>query len=148
MGKLHILLGAMLACAATAGTPTPFAPPTPGTLVLYRHATLIDGAAARPDTDVLVDGERIRNIGPSGTLAADKAQTIDLSGRFLMPGLIDSHVHLATPPNRRQADAILRRDTAASPQCATWPTICGRWPILPERHASAKVRARMSITPR
>jgi imidazolonepropionase-like amidohydrolase len=27
-----------------------------------------------------------------------------------MPGLIDSHVHLATPPNRRQAEAVLRRD--------------------------------------
>ncbi len=27
-----------------------------------------------------------------------------------MPGLIDSHVHLATPPNRRQAEAMLRRD--------------------------------------
>jgi len=27
-----------------------------------------------------------------------------------MAGLIDSHVHLATPPNRRQAEAMLRRD--------------------------------------
>lgn len=109
MGKLYVLFGAMLACAANAGTPTPFAPPASGMLVLYRHATLIDGTTW-PDTDVLVDGERIRSIGPSGTLAEDKAKIIDLSGRFLMPGLIDSHVHLATPPNRRQAEAVLRRD--------------------------------------
>ena len=27
-----------------------------------------------------------------------------------MPGLVDSHVHLATPPNRRQAEAVLRRN--------------------------------------
>ena len=26
-----------------------------------------------------------------------------------MPGMIDAHVHLATPPNRRQAEAVLRR---------------------------------------
>jgi len=93
-----------------AGTPTPFAPSAG--LVLYRHATVIDGTGAppRPDSDVLVEGERIRSIGPSGTLAAGKAKIVDLSGRYLMPGLIDSHVHLATPPNRRQAEAILRRD--------------------------------------
>jgi len=27
-----------------------------------------------------------------------------------MPGLNDAHVHLATPPNQRQAEAIMRRD--------------------------------------
>ena len=35
---------------------------------------------------------------------------MDLSGKFLAPGLIDSHEHLATPPNRRQALANMRRD--------------------------------------
>ena len=38
------------------------------------------------------------------------ARVVDLSGKFLLPGLIDSHEHLATPPNRRQAEASLRRD--------------------------------------
>ena len=38
------------------------------------------------------------------------AKAVDLTGKFLLPGLIDSHVHLATPPNRRQAEAMLRRD--------------------------------------
>src|SRR5690606_7410632 len=37
------------------------------------------------------------------------ARRVDLSGRFVIPGLIDSHVHLATPPNRKRAEAILRR---------------------------------------
>lgn len=83
--------------------------------VLYRHAILIDGsdAAPRADMDVLVEGERIRAVfpdrAPDRTLSGD-ARIVDLSGKYLMPGLIDSHVHLATPPNQRQAQAILRRD--------------------------------------
>jgi len=83
--------------------------------VLYRKATLIDGTDAPPrvDMDVLVEGERIAAIFPDSALTpgqSAQARTVDLSGKYLMPGLIDSHVHLATPPNQRQAQAILRRD--------------------------------------
>ena len=97
-----------------AGTPTPFAPPSDGELVLYRDATLIDGtgAPARPHMDVLVAGERIQSVFPDAAPPAQaaKARVVDLHGQYLLPGLIDSHVHLATPPNRRQAEAMLRRD--------------------------------------
>ena len=63
--------------------------------------------------DVLVSGERIQKIAASGEIDTGlpkQAKVIDVHGRFLMPGLIDAHVHLATPPNRRQAEAVLRRD--------------------------------------
>lgn len=81
--------------------------------VLYRNATLIDGtgAAPRPGMSVLVEGEQIRDVQPVDRLTAPVgARVADLSGKFLLPGLIDSHEHLATPPNRRQAEASLRRD--------------------------------------
>jgi imidazolonepropionase-like amidohydrolase len=101
--------------ARASGAPTPFAPAKDGQLVLFLAATLIDGtgAAARANVDVLVDGERIRSIAAHGQLDSAltaKARVIDLTGRYLMPGLIDAHVHMATPPNRRQAEAMLRRD--------------------------------------
>ncbi|USQ94169.1 amidohydrolase family protein [Caulobacter sp. RL271] len=112
-----ICAGAVLAAltwtSAQAGTPTPFAPPTNADLVLYRDAILIDGtgAPARPHMDVLVSGERILSVFSDATRPAEtKAKVVDLHGKYLMPGLIDSHVHLATPPNRRQAEAMLRRD--------------------------------------
>jgi imidazolonepropionase-like amidohydrolase len=63
--------------------------------------------------DVIVDGQRIRAVLPNAAVTEDMlrgATIVDLTGKFLIPGLIDSHVHLATPPNRRQAEAMLRRD--------------------------------------
>ncbi|MEV0267924.1 amidohydrolase family protein [Hamadaea sp. NPDC050747] len=92
--------------------PTPFAPPATGSVTVYRGATLIDGTehAPRPRTTVIVDGDVITRVGPDEQLAApDSAQVVDLAGRFVVPGLIDSHQHIATPPNRPVAEAALRR---------------------------------------
>lgn len=84
-------------------------------VVAYRGATVLEGtgAPARAGTTVIVDGERIRFVGadgdvPTGLLA--DAEVVDLAGRHLIPGLIDSHQHLATPPDRALAEAVLRRD--------------------------------------
>ncbi|UKK83933.1 amidohydrolase family protein [Sphingopyxis sp. BSN-002] len=81
--------------------------------VLYSDVTLIDGTGgpAREHQDILVEGERIVAVGARGGLdeRASGARRVDLAGRFVIPGLIDSHVHLATPPNRARAEAILRR---------------------------------------
>jgi len=69
--------------------------------------TLIDGATVfdvrsgrmRPSTSILIDGERIAavdaasRLGPSSAAAAG-AHRIDGAGRFVIPGLIDGHVHL------------------------------------------------------
>jgi len=109
-------LVALVGCdAAVAGGVTPFAPPSQDTSVLFRHATLIEGvmAGSQRDMDVLVVGDRIRqvfrDVAPLPKAAAD-ATVIDLAGAYLAPGLIDAHVHLATPPNRRQAEAEQRRN--------------------------------------
>ena len=80
---------------------------------IYRGAALIDGtgAPARSDVAIVVDGERIRAIVPDAEAAAHArgAVIIDARGLYALPGLIDSHVHLATPPDRAYAEARLRR---------------------------------------
>ncbi|HEV2817982.1 MAG TPA: amidohydrolase family protein [Allosphingosinicella sp.] len=83
--------------------------------VVYRGATLIDGTggAPRPDMAVIAEGARIEAVLPAAGLTpalTAGAEIVDLSGRYLIPGLIDSHQHMATPPNRRLAEAHLRRD--------------------------------------
>lgn len=99
----------MLALSAPSVVRAAKAPET----VLYSDATLIDGtgAPARAGQDILVSGERIVAVGAHGSLAAQAAgaRQVSLAGRYVIPGLIDSHVHLATPPNRDRALAILRR---------------------------------------
>jgi hypothetical protein len=65
-------------------------------IVAFVHATVIDGtgAAARPNQAVLVSGDRITAVGPSSNVRIPPgARTIDATGRFLIPGLWDAHVH-------------------------------------------------------
>ncbi len=60
-------------------------------------ATLIDGSGKKPlpDSVVVVRGERIEAVGKQGDVKIPEgAEVINASGRWLMPGLIDLHVHL------------------------------------------------------
>ena len=93
----------------------PAARPAGEQITIYRGADLIDGNGGpiRRDMAVVVAGESIRQVLPSRALhPADTrgARIVDLEGRYILPGLIDSHVHLATPPTRRLATATMRRD--------------------------------------
>ncbi len=99
---------------AAGGAPQLFAPATEGQIVIYRGATLIDGTGgpARADMAVVTDGPIIREVVPSARLTPatlQGARIVELHGRYLLPGLIDSHQHLATPPNRKAAEAEMRR---------------------------------------
>ena len=59
--------------------------------------TLIDGTGrdAVANSAMIVTDGRIVAVGPASTLKAPQgAQTLDLSGKFVMPGIINSHGHL------------------------------------------------------
>jgi imidazolonepropionase-like amidohydrolase len=61
------------------------------------HVTVIDmiGASPRADQTVIIEKERIANIGDSKTVAIPGgAQILDARGKFLIPGLADTHIHL------------------------------------------------------
>ena len=59
--------------------------------MLIRNATLADGRRR----DVRVVGERIETVG-EGLEAADE-QVVDATGKRLLPGMVDVHVHLRQP---------------------------------------------------
>lgn len=62
--------------------------------MLIRNATLADGRAC----DVRVEGERITAVAQGETLDAGKdEQVVDASGKRLLPGMIDVHVHFRQP---------------------------------------------------
>lgn len=59
--------------------------------------TLIDveGKPATPDAVVVIEGDRIVAAGPrSGVKIPDGAKIVDVTGKFLLPGLWDMHAHL------------------------------------------------------
>jgi hypothetical protein len=61
------------------------------------HVTLIDatGSAPQPDMTVLVADHRIAATGPAKSTSIPRnAQVLDATGKFLIPGLADMHVHL------------------------------------------------------
>ena len=61
------------------------------------NVTVIDGtgAAAKPNSAIVMTDGKIAYVGPmAGLKAPAGAKTVDLSGKFVMPGIIDSHVHV------------------------------------------------------
>ena len=79
-------------------------------VTLYRDVSLFDGTAMAAHRSILVKGERIQQVGGSELAAPAGARIVDGQGAFVIPGLIDSHVHLATAPKRAEAEALLRRN--------------------------------------
>ena len=62
--------------------------------------TLIDGNGGQPvsNVTVLIKGEKIESVGPSGKVEIPKdAEKIDVSGKWILPGFIDCHIHLGYP---------------------------------------------------
>src|SRR6185437_4167034 len=76
------------------GWPALAAAPKP---LLLTHAGLIDGtgSAVQRDMTIEVEGKRIAAVYPSGSRPAPRgAQVRDLNGKYVIPGLIDAHVHI------------------------------------------------------
>jgi imidazolonepropionase-like amidohydrolase len=65
--------------------------------IAITHANVIDasGSPIQRNMTVIVEGQKIAQITASAQVALDRDTTvIDASGKFLVPGLVDSHVHL------------------------------------------------------
>ena len=64
--------------------------------LLLKNARVVDPQADLDKVcDILIDGESIAAVGES--LEADGADVLDLTGKVVVPGLVDMHVHLRDP---------------------------------------------------
>jgi imidazolonepropionase-like amidohydrolase len=100
----HVLLAltapSLLATTAGAQSAAPAA-----RAIVITNASLIDGgrgAFATNATVVIRDG-RIAEIGAANVPVPAGAQVIDARGRYLLPGLIDAHTHVASLGAARRA---------------------------------------------
>jgi imidazolonepropionase-like amidohydrolase len=88
--------------------------------LLIRNVTLYDGtgAPALQNAFVLVKGERIAAVSSRPIAAHGKLVVIDGTGKFLIPGLMDSHVHILLGqggPNLRGPDGKPTLDQNGKP---------------------------------
>jgi imidazolonepropionase-like amidohydrolase len=92
----------LLAQAPREAPPSPRAPQR----ILVKAAHLIDGRADTPKEGfaVLIEGDRIAQVGPAASLPSAGAKVIDLGNAWLLPGLIDAHTHVLLQGDVTAAD--------------------------------------------
>jgi imidazolonepropionase-like amidohydrolase len=73
--------------------------------LVLTNANVVDvvGGSITMGTTVTVANGRIVSIDASGAAAPAGALTVDLTGRYLAPGLMDAHVHLESAADARRA---------------------------------------------
>ena len=79
--------------------------------ILLTHVTLIDGTGSDPypGTSLLIEDGKIAKILPYGSEQPQADKIINLQGRYVMPGLVDSHYHLIPGVRTAEEDARYRR---------------------------------------
>jgi len=94
LSRTALLVSGTILAAATAAQP-----------ILLKAGRLIDvrGEKTAANQGILVDGDRIRDVGPFSEVAAraGSTRTIDLSAFTVLPGLIDVHTHVGWYFNRQ-----------------------------------------------
>lgn len=87
--------------------------------VLISGGNVIDGTGSQPqpNTDVLIEGDRIVAVGKN--LAVEKSserevRRVDATGLTVMPGLIDAHTHITLGEPRTNDELFLHRDPATA----------------------------------
>jgi len=102
MKALFALLYLLLFTAFVSGQSR--TPARPKQLALI-HVTVIDatGAPAKQDRTVVITGDRITALGKTGNVRISKtAQILDATGKFIIPGLWDMHIHSVSYENGRR----------------------------------------------
>lgn len=103
------LLLLALTCALSMVTGPVHAQATDGSHIapslVLRGVNVLEGPDLQPrlDVSIVIEGGRIARIGPRDGSTPDGARIMELSGYWIVPGLIDAHSHLNTLDAARRA---------------------------------------------
>ncbi len=87
--------------------------------VLISGGNVIDGTGSQPqpNTDVLIEGDRIVAVGKNllvEKFSEREVRRVDATGLTVMPGLIDAHTHITLGEPRTNDELFLHRDPATA----------------------------------
>ncbi|HKH70819.1 MAG TPA: amidohydrolase family protein [Vicinamibacterales bacterium] len=99
MKRLTCFSSCLIVLAAACSSPTPAAEQRPAVTnaTLFEGARLItgDGGAQIEDSAFLVEADRITGVAKKGEIQLPQGATrVDLTGKTVMPALVDAHSHL------------------------------------------------------
>ena len=85
----------------------------PAQVIVLNHATVIDGSGGAPAQDmaiVMAEG-RIRDLGPAANVKIPEgAQVVDVSGKYVIPGIMNLHGHVGVTKGLTQDIAYYTRE--------------------------------------
>ncbi len=151
MRRIPILLAALVACAGAAAQPADTVLVNGRIHTLDAKSTVVEALAIRGERIVAVG--RFQRVKP---LIARTTAVIDLHGRTVIPGLIDSHMHairaalsFATEVNwigaRSIGEALARlHDAARRAKPGSWLIVAGGW--TPEQFAEKRKPTQAELT--
>ena len=127
------ILGLLIPVVLAGQTPQPVLPPVQcaSAPVVIRASRLFDGQNMRLGMDVLVQGDTIAAVGPALKVPAGTAECA-APGRTLLPGLIDSHVHvqdsvslnealiMGVTTERRKCGMMFSQADTVARGCSAW----------------------------
>jgi imidazolonepropionase-like amidohydrolase len=116
----NMMRAALLASIAALALPMMVvAQQTPAVVALVGGTVVdVDGGPAISDAVVLIEGERIKSVGPASSVSVPSGATVvPMKGKWLIPGLMNMHVHFglklpgaagAALANETDAQQVLR----------------------------------------
>lgn len=139
--------GMILVCATTGlhGIEVRAADEERWTIIHAGTLLAVPGSAVEPASSIIIRNDRIFDIRRGFISAADiengtigQVKTIELGDKFVLPGLIDSHVHLTEQYSARfKLDAVTRTasDRAVDGVAYAWRTLMAGFTTVRDVHA-------------
>lgn len=108
-GRVRTVTGTSLIAVVLMAAAAPYSVQAQDVTAIKTRAVVdVESGALIEDAVVIVQDNRITSVGP-GERIPNGATVIDLSDRYLLPGLIDAHTHVTLTPGYADYNPILNK---------------------------------------